>query len=131
MNLLNQYRGLRKEVYVLFFGRVVTNLGAMVWPLLTLIMNQKLGMSASLVAVVSVIASALVELAHSHEFFSIVPKSPVTLSLPELPSVWAKSGETAVSAVLRSASAAKRMRNVLPSSVPASGARRVRRSIVK
>lgn len=59
MNLLNQYRGLRKEVYVLFFGRVVTNLGAMVWPLLTLIMNQKLGMSASLVAVVSVIASAL------------------------------------------------------------------------
>ena len=59
MNLLNQYRGLRKEVYVLFFGRVATNLGAMVWPLLTLIMNQKLGMSASLVAVVSVIASAL------------------------------------------------------------------------
>ena len=59
MNLLNQYRGLRKEVYVLFFGRVVTNLGAMVWPLLTLIMNQKLGMSASLVAVVSVLASAL------------------------------------------------------------------------
>ena len=59
MNLLNQYRGLRREVYVLFFGRVVTNLGAMVWPLLTLIMNQKLGMSASLVAVVSVIASAL------------------------------------------------------------------------
>ena len=58
MNLLTQYRGLRKEVYVLFFGRVVTNLGAMVWPLLTLILNQKLGMSASTVAVLIVLSNA-------------------------------------------------------------------------
>ena len=60
MNLLNQYRGLRKEVYVLFFGRVVTNLGAMVWPLLTLIMNQKLGLDASTVAVLMVAAGLAV-----------------------------------------------------------------------
>ena len=56
MNLLTQYRGMRKEIYILFFGRVVTNLGAMVWPLLTLIMNQKLGMSASAVAVFMVLS---------------------------------------------------------------------------
>ena len=56
MRLLDQYKGLRRENYVLFFGRVVTNLGAMVWPMLTLIMNQKMGMSASTVAVVMVVA---------------------------------------------------------------------------
>lgn len=59
MKLFDQYRGLRREVYVLFFGRVVTNLGAMVWPLLTLIMNQKLGMSASTVAVVMVLSGVV------------------------------------------------------------------------
>jgi hypothetical protein len=32
MKLLNQYRGLRREIYVLFFGRIVTNLGSMIWP---------------------------------------------------------------------------------------------------
>lgn len=56
MKLLDQYKNLRRENYVLFFGRVVTNLGAMVWPMLTLIMNQKMGMSASTVAVVMVVA---------------------------------------------------------------------------
>ncbi len=59
MNLLTQYRGLRREVYVLFFGRIVTNLGAMVWPLLTLILNQKLGMSASAVAVLMLFSGAV------------------------------------------------------------------------
>ena len=56
MRLFDQYKNLRRENYVLFFGRVVTNLGAMVWPMLTLIMNQKMGMSASTVAVVMVVS---------------------------------------------------------------------------
>ena len=56
LNFLSQYRGLRKEIYVLFFGRIVTNLGAMVWPMLTLIMSQKLGMDASTIALVMVLA---------------------------------------------------------------------------
>ena len=47
MNLLNQYRGLRREIYVLFFGRIVTNLGAMIWPVMTMILSQKLGFSAT------------------------------------------------------------------------------------
>ena len=47
MKLFNQYRGLRREIYVLFFGRIVTNLGAMIWPVMTMILSQKLGFSAS------------------------------------------------------------------------------------
>ena len=47
MTLLNQYRGLRREIYVLFFGRIVTNLGSMIWPVMTMILNQKLGLSAA------------------------------------------------------------------------------------
>ena len=50
----SQYRGLRKEIYILFFGRVVTNLGSMVWPMLTLILSQKLGLSASAISLVTV-----------------------------------------------------------------------------
>ena len=47
MKLFNQYRGLRREIYILFFGRIVTNLGSMVWPVMTLVLSQKLNMSAS------------------------------------------------------------------------------------
>lgn len=48
--MFKQYKGLRKELYVLFFGRVMTNLGSMIWPMLTLILNKKLGMNANEVA---------------------------------------------------------------------------------
>ena len=37
MHFFSQYRGLRRENYVLFFGRIVTNMGSMVWPMLTMI----------------------------------------------------------------------------------------------
>ncbi len=47
MKLFHQYRGLRREIYVLFFGRIVTNLGSMVWPVLTMILSLKLGFSAA------------------------------------------------------------------------------------
>ncbi len=59
MKLFSQYRGLRRENYVLFFGRVVTSLGAMVWPMLTMILTQKLGMSASGAALFTVLTGAL------------------------------------------------------------------------
>lgn len=58
-SLFTQYRGLRREIYILFFGRVVTNLGAMVWPMLTMILNQKMGMSPSRIAVFFVFSGAL------------------------------------------------------------------------
>ena len=47
MTLFNQYRGLRREIYILFFGRMVTNLGSMIWPVMTMILSQKLGFSAA------------------------------------------------------------------------------------
>jgi len=50
MNLISQYKGLRKENYVLCFGRFVTAMGAMVRPMLTMILSQKLGMNAVQVA---------------------------------------------------------------------------------
>ena len=46
MTLFNQYRGLRREIYILTFGRMVTNLGSMIWPVMTMILSQKLGLSA-------------------------------------------------------------------------------------
>lgn len=58
-NPFAQYKGLRKENYILFLGKVVTNLGAMIWPVLTLIMNQKLGMNATTVALVMIAAGAV------------------------------------------------------------------------
>lgn len=50
MQLFSEYRGLRKEMYVLFFGRVVTVMGSLIWPMLTLILSHKLHMSASEIA---------------------------------------------------------------------------------
>lgn len=47
MTLFNQYRGLRREIYILSFGRMVTNLGSMIWPVMTMILSQKLGLSAA------------------------------------------------------------------------------------
>ena len=44
------YGGLRKEVYILCFGRFVTAMGSLVWPMLTLILKSKLGFSADQVA---------------------------------------------------------------------------------
>ena len=50
MELFKQYRGLRREVYILAFGRMVTNLGSMIWPVMTMILSQKLGLSAGEIA---------------------------------------------------------------------------------
>lgn len=50
MNLFSQYKGLRREIYILCFGRLVTSMGAMVWPMLTMILSQKMGLEAGQVA---------------------------------------------------------------------------------
>jgi MFS family permease len=51
LSLFSEYKGLRKELYVLFIGQIMTNMGAMIWPMFTLILNQKLGLSAGTIAV--------------------------------------------------------------------------------
>ncbi|MEA3424092.1 MAG: MFS transporter [Bacillota bacterium] len=53
-NIYQQYRGLSKSAYVIFFARVVTSMGAFIWPLLTLILSRKIGYSASTIAILSV-----------------------------------------------------------------------------
>ncbi len=58
--LLGQYGGLRNENYILFFGRVVTNLGSMIYPVLTLILSQKMGMDATQVALVTTLSGIVI-----------------------------------------------------------------------
>jgi MFS family permease len=48
--MFDQYKGLRKEVYVLFIGRIITNMGALIWPMLTLILSNKMQMPAGEIA---------------------------------------------------------------------------------
>ncbi len=59
MNLLSQYKGLRRENYILCFGRLVTSMGAMIWPMLTMILSQKMGMSAEHISWVMALAGVL------------------------------------------------------------------------
>ena len=44
--MFEQYKGLRRENYILCFGRLVTRLGSMIWPMMTLILSEKMGVSA-------------------------------------------------------------------------------------
>ena len=59
MKLFAQYRGLKKENYILFFGRIATNLGAMIWPMMTLILNKKLGLNATQTALFIIVSGVM------------------------------------------------------------------------
>lgn len=50
--IFSQYKGLSRSAYVIFIGRLVTNMGAFIWPLLTLIMSAKIGYSPQVIAYV-------------------------------------------------------------------------------
>ncbi len=52
MKLFNQYRGLRKELYYLFIGRVITAMGSFVMPLITLILRRKLDFTPSQISII-------------------------------------------------------------------------------
>lgn len=43
--LFTQYAGLKREIYILFFGKLVTAMGSFVWPMLTFFLTTKLGLS--------------------------------------------------------------------------------------
>ena len=43
--LITQYSGLKREIYILFIGRLVTAMGSFVWPILTFFLTTKLGLS--------------------------------------------------------------------------------------
>ena len=59
LKFITQYKGLRRENYILFIGRIVTNLGSMIWPVLTLILTQKLGMTASEASLYMIVIGAI------------------------------------------------------------------------
>ncbi len=48
--VFGMYAGLRREIYILCFGRFVTAMGSLIWPMLTLILKSKLGFDAEQVA---------------------------------------------------------------------------------
>ncbi len=64
MNIFTQYKGLKRDNYILFFGRMVTNLGSMIWPMMTMILNQKLGFSAANTALFIIVMGIIVMPAH-------------------------------------------------------------------
>ena len=45
-NVLSTYKGLPKEIYVLFIGRIINCIGSFVHPLMSLILTEKIGLSA-------------------------------------------------------------------------------------
>ena len=58
IDLVKQYRGLRKEIYIIFIARIVNSMGCFVYPLLALIMTQKLGLSTARAGTLITIVSA-------------------------------------------------------------------------
>jgi MFS family permease len=59
MKLFSQYKGLKKEIYILFFGRIVTAMGAFVYPMLTLMLKVKLSFTPSQIAIFLAISTLL------------------------------------------------------------------------
>lgn len=59
MKLISQYRGLKKEFYILFIGRMVTAMGSFVWPMMTFLMTVKLGLSDSIATLLIAISGLL------------------------------------------------------------------------
>lgn len=57
--IFSQYKGLSRSAYVIFIGRMVTNMGAFIWPLMTLIMKDKMGYSPATIAYIFLAVGAL------------------------------------------------------------------------
>ncbi len=57
MKLFQEYRGLKKESYILVLGRMVTSMGSMVWPMMTLILRVKMKMSPTAIATLIMFAA--------------------------------------------------------------------------
>ena len=60
-NIITQYSGLKREIYVLFVGKMVTAMGSFVWPMLTFLLTTKLGFTDG-VATLLIATAGLVSL---------------------------------------------------------------------
>ena len=84
-NLFIPYRGLPREIYIIFFARIINSLGAFVQPLLVLILTQKIGMDSgkagfyitllSVVSVPSMILGGKLVDAFGRKFIIIIAQS--------------------------------------------------------
>jgi MFS family permease len=59
MKFFNQYRGLQKEMYVLFIGRVISALGTFIWPLMSFILANKFGLRMSQISILLVLGYSM------------------------------------------------------------------------
>ena len=59
--IITQYSGLKREIYVLFVGQVVTAMGSFVWPMLTFLLTTKLGFRDG-IATMLIAAAGLISL---------------------------------------------------------------------
>ena len=57
--LVTQYAGLKREIYILFIGKLVTAMGSFVWPMLTFFLTTKLGLSDGMSTLLIATASVL------------------------------------------------------------------------
>ena len=57
--LITQYSGLKREIYILFIGKLVTAMGSFVWPMLTFFLTTKLGLSDGIATLMIATASVL------------------------------------------------------------------------
>lgn len=57
--LFTQYSGLKREIYILFIGKLVTAMGSFVWPMLTFFLTTKLGLSDGMSTLLIASASVL------------------------------------------------------------------------
>ena len=57
--LIAQYGGLKREIYILFVGKLVTAMGSFVWPMLTFFLTTKLGLSDGMSTLLIATASVL------------------------------------------------------------------------
>ena len=58
-HLITQYGGLKREIYILFIGKLVTAMGSFVWPMLTFFLTTKLGLSDGTATLMIATASVL------------------------------------------------------------------------
>lgn len=57
--LFTQYGGLKREIYILFIGKLVTAMGSFVWPMLTFFLTTKLGLTDGTATLLIATASVL------------------------------------------------------------------------
>lgn len=58
-SVFNQYRGLTRSVYVIFFARIITNMGAFIWPMISFIMSNKMDMTPSAIGLITAVVGII------------------------------------------------------------------------